>query len=961
MKLLRIVATCLPVALLSCALSPSASSAEPNTAGPVGPAQDGPSIRFGDAPELAYDVDFFPGAQHDPAITTPDAILGQTHGSRLAHHDEVLRAFRTWAGESDRVSLLSIGRSHEGRELIFAVVTTPENHERMDELKANMAKLANPEGLSELSAGQIIQSSPAVAWMGYSIHGDELSGTDASLAVAYHLAADRSAETLDLLKNVVVVIDPCMNPDGRQRILSMVEQSAGYTPNLNYSSMHRGRWPYGRGNHYLFDMNRDWMGGTQPETRARWRAIQEWNPQLFVDSHEMGALDTFLFYPKANPLHPNIPRKQEAWLTAFAADAAKAFDAHGWSYYTREWADGWAPFYSDSWGALMGSIGILYEQAGIQGFQLRRPSGEVLTYREAVHHQVSASFANLNTLKDNRQKILEDYLTSKRNNLSEKTPGNDQWLAVIPEGPSRMQRLVELLKGQGIEHYHNSAELSLRKAQGARGGSEDALALPAGTLLVPARQARQPLLRAYFDFDARIDGKTLKEEREQLERENRSKMYDMTAWSLPHAYDINAWWGTFEGAPESLTPGFPGGDAPGLTMEAKAEQEVYGWIVDGHDDSAVAFAARAMEAGLQVNVSDRDFETPDRSWARGSLLVRRGEQAFPVDQVEQRIDTAARAAGARAHRIYTGRAPGEGPDLGGGHFQLLARPRVALLANAPVSSDTYGHLWHQLDVELGVPFTILDAQLFGSVDLRRYNVLILPPGNLGGLLSDHREALATWVRGGGTLIATGSSSALLTRGEDALSGVRLRRNALEQLDEYGRAVARERAAEEVVIDEQLLWEGTPTTQPEKASSEEKESAADETPIEERDAWMRRFSPSGANLLAQVNRHHWLTVGCGENMPIGFSGSYVYLTKDPVQTAVRFSPPESLRLAGLLWPEARERIADSAYLTRERKGNGQVILFAGVPAFRGYHVGTARLFSNAVIYGPGLGTHQALGW
>jgi hypothetical protein len=959
MKPLRSTAVRLFAVLLSLVLAPLVANA---STVPVTPTQDEVSIQFGDAPDHAYTADFFPGADHDPSITTPDEILGTTHGSRLAHHAEVLGAFRLWAAQSDRVTLRSMGKTHEGRELVVAVITTPQNHARIEEIQGNLAKLAKPAGLSDANASQLIRTAPAVAWMAYSIHGDELSGTDASLAVGYHLTADRSAETRALLNEVVVVIDPCMNPDGRERIIGMVEQSAGYTPSLNYSSMHRGRWPYGRGNHYLFDMNRDWMGGSQPETRARWRTAREWNPQLFVDSHEMGSLDTFLFYPKANPIHPDIPKEHQDWMKVFAAGAARAFDAQGWSYYTREWADGWAPFYSDSWGALAGAIGILYEQAGIQGFQVRRASGEILTYREAVHHQVGASFANLKTLKENRVALLKDYLAAKRRNIAASTEGNDEWLVVLPEDSSRMHRLTELLDGQGIRYFHNPEELTLEEAQSARGASEDSLTIPVGCLLVPARQPRGPFVRAYFDFDARIDAKTLKEEREQLERENPSKMYDMTAWSLPHAYNLNAWWGKVSGSVRGLAAGYDSAPRAGLRTNSKANGEVYAWVVDGHDDSSVAFAARAMEAGLQLNVSDRDFETGKTSWSRGSILIRRSEQDRASSDVETLIHTAALATDAVAHRIYSGRAPGEGPDLGGGHFHLLSRPRVALLANNPVSSDTYGHLWHQLDVELGVPFTILDAQLFGRADLRRYNVLILPPGNLRSLLASQRESIEDWVRGGGTLIGVGSTAALLTQGKEPLSSVRLRRDALEELDEYERAVERERNANDVVIDEELLWEGaTEPAEEEDAEEEEKESSEDEAPIKERDAWMRRFSPSGVNLLADVNKHHWLTAGCGDEMPIAFSGSNVYLTKNPVETAIRFGPAKDLRLAGLLWPEARERIADSAYLTRERKGNGQIVLFANVPTFRGYHIGTARLFSNAVIYGPGLGANQALGW
>lgn len=996
MNALRIAPLIATSLLLSCALASETTHAAPEppvepapSAQPASSAQDkangqdavGKSIRFGDAVELAYDAEFFPGATYDEAIPTPDSLLGQQHGSRLARHDEVLGAFRTWAAASDRMTLQTFGHTHEGRELVLAVVTSPANHARLDDIRGQIAKLADPRGLSAGDADRIVENAPAIAWMGYSIHGDELSGTDASMAVGYHLVASQDEDVTALLDDVVVLIDPCLNPDGRERILGMVEQSAGYTPNLDYASMHRGHWPYGRGNHYLFDMNRDWMAGTQPETRGRWWVGLHWNPQLFVDAHEMGSLDTFLFYPQAEPINPELAEKHVYWQSEFAGDAAKAFDAQGWSYYSREWADGWGPFYSDAWGSLIGAIGILYEQASTAGFQLRRASGELLTYREAVHHQATASLANLHTLRERRQEILTDYLANKRKNVAEDTEGNDQWLAVRYDGnPARFSELMGVLAGHRIEYDFVPREIEMTDARGSRGETLDSVTLPPWTLLVRARQPQRQLLRAYFEFDPRMEASMLKTEREELERRNSSKMYDVTGWSLPHAYDLDAWWGTlpgFEGTLIDFTsePGTGGPDwmasRPALDENGVAADAVYAWVVDGSSDAAVVFAARAMELGLKLHASDRDFQIGERSWPRGSLLLRRGEQEQDAAEVEARIVSAAEHAHVVVQRIGTGRSPGEGPDLGGGHFQLLARPRVAVLSNSPVSTSSYGHLWHHLDVRLGVPFSILDAQGFSGADLRRYNVLVLPPGGLSGILSDNKDDLDAWVRGGGTLIATASSAHALTSGRVGLSSVTLRRHALEDLEVYERAVERERGARAIEIDEALVWDGASALAPEDAAAaSEKDEAEDEskatepdddTPIEERDAWMRRFAPSGVNLLADVDSEHWLTAGCGEQLPVLFSGSSVMLTKSPVQTAVRFSSGPGLRLGGLLWPEARERIADSAYLTRERRGNGQLILFADLPNFRGYNLGTGRLFSNAVIYGPGLGANQPVGW
>ena len=952
--------------LLSCALPPGALP--PIEGLPAQEEGDFEPIRFGDAEELTYTAEFFPGANYDASIPTPDSLLHQKHGTRLAHHAEVLESFRKWAETSERVTLTNFGKTHEGRDLVYAVITSPANHARIDEIRAQHARLADPRGLSESDASELVDSVLPIAWMGYSIHGDELSGTDASLAMAYHLAACTDGDVMGMLDEMVIIVDPCLNPDGRERIIGMVEQSAGYTPNLDYASMHRGRWPYGRGNHYLFDMNRDWMGGTQPETEARWSAILDWNPQLFVDAHEMGSLDTFLFYPQSDPINPHLPEKTIFWQGAFAADAGQAFDELGWSYYTREWADGWAPFYSDAWGSLVGAVGILYEQASTYGFQLRRASGELLTYREAVHHQVLASMANLSTLRNNQRAILNDYAENRRENIAAETPGNELTLAVRPENnPSRLRELRRVLDGQGIEYSALPEGGTLSSARGARGGEADELELPAGTLVIPARQPQRPLVRAFFDFDQQIDLETLKKEREELERKNSSKMYDLTAWSLPHAYDLDAWWG--ELAPAKTTEPEPlsrGGLEDATTRPGATP---YGWAVDGHDDSAVAFASRAMELGLQLNFADREFEMNGRTWSRGSLLVRRNENGGEATEIEARIERAARAAGASASRLFTGRAPGDGPDLGGGHFHLLARPRVALISNSPVSSTRYGHIWHHLDTRLGVPFSIIDAQGMRRQDLRRYNVIVLPPGGLDGVIGKMKDDLLEWVQSGGTLIASEGSAAMLTSGRLGLSSVTLRRDALEELDVYARAVARERSSREVSIDLEHLWNGKPTpaltaeegSEEETTDGEKKGPKPDEVPIEERDRWMRRFSPSGANLLAELDDESWLTVGFQEQAPLAFSGSSVYLSKAPAQTPVRFAPALDLRLAGLVWPEARERIADSAYLTRERRGNGQIILFAGPPVYRGYHLATARLLSNAVIYGPGLGASQPVGW
>ena len=951
------------LALFACA-SPATSAAPAAAPAP----QEGHGFEplvIGDPP-LAELGPFFAGSEYDADVLTPDDVLGRPLGTRMASHAEVLTLWRAWAEQSPRVKLESYGRTHEGRELVFGIVTAPALRERLEGIQSAIQRLADPRGLTPAEEDALVAETPAIAWMGYSIHGDETSGVDGGLALAYHLIAGQGGALERLLEQVVIVIDPCMNPDGRERYRAMMLQSAGAVPSLDADSLSRGRWPWGRGNHYLFDMNRDWMAGIAPETRGRWSVLRRWPAQLFVDAHEMGAHDTYLFYPQSAPHNPHLPESLARWHKVFGDAQGAAFDQRGWSYYTREWADAWGPFYSDAWGSLNGAVGMLYEQAGYGGQPLRRPSGEIVTYREATWHQAVAGLASVSTLAAHRQEVLRDFVAFRRANLAVDAPGRKRAFVLLPgRSPARERWLVETLRAQGVELEQRSEPVTVRNARSALGEERAELDLPAGAIVVPPAQPLSSLARAFLAFDPRLDDAALLEEREELEQKGRSGMYDVTSWSLAHALDLDAWWcdppeaaAGGQGALEAL-------EAPtsGMAAPADAGAPVYGWVVDGADDSAVAFAARALELGLAVQFADEGFESAGRSFARGSLLVRSHENGADT---AQRVESAALQAGALAIPTGGARAPGEGPDLGGQHFHLLARPRVALLAGAPVSSSDFGHLWHQLDRELGVPVSLLEATSLSSYDLRRYNVLVLPPagGNLRALLAPLKEDLQAWVRSGGTLIAVDSSAGALANAELGLSAVRDLTAVLGEREEYRSEAQREWAARKVAIDPASVWEGKASAQSEssEANEEDEDKDAKKDGADEReDRWQRRFMPRGATLLGLCDPGLWITVGCGERMPVLGDGDQVLMSRSPVRTAVRLAPAAELRLAGLVWPEARERLAESAWLTVERLGHGQVILFAAHPVLRGYHKATGRLFANAVVYGPGLGADQPLGW
>ena len=738
---------------------------------------------------------------------------------------------------------------------------------------------------------------------------------------------------------------------------------------------HAGLWSAGRGNHYLFDLNRDWLMQVQPETRGRAAALLEWQPHLVVDAHEMGGLDTYLFDPPRDPFNLAMPDVAMKWRRAVSADQAKAFDEYGWSYYTGEWYEEWYPGYTNAWANLKGAIGILYEQAGLNGSSVRQAAGNEATYEEAVHHNVVSTFANLETLRANREAILRDLLTDRRAAVGE---GGDFATSFIVEAGGdvdRFARFADLLARQGIEYKISDRDFEAEGITGFDGRHSDSKIFPAGSIVVPGRQPARRLAHALLDFDPRLPDDTVQKEREEIERGRGSRMYDVTAWNLPMAYGLTAY--TAESV-DTVMHAPP--EAPGAVAVDDAQ---FGYLVPFDDSDVYVALARLLEADAKVRVASKPFTHGRRAFAPGTLLLRGNEQS--VDLVATLAD-ALDGLGIEAIACDTALSD-DGPDLGGQRFPLLHRPRVAIASQFPISTTSFGATWHLLDARVGLRASPINAQSLGRMDLRRYNVLILPSGGIGAVLNGGAQRrLRTWIESGGTLIALGGAASGLAS-SDGLSSVRRRRDALDKLDEYDEAVAFERAAHAVEVDFDALWEKRTdeadvaaddedpdaTTSDDEAADESDPDAKpdDASPSraskgspEERaraDARSRRFAPQGAIVAADLDEEHWLAFGLPERLPVPVAGSTVLVAKSPVATPVRLASADELRMSGLLWPEARDRLASSAWATVERVGNGQIILFAHDPCFRGYWESTQRMLLNGVLLGPGFGTRQPLPW
>ncbi len=992
---------------------------------------------------------FFPDADHDPDVPPPEAVLGFPLGAHPLRHAEVATYLEALAAASPRVRLIRMGKTHEGRALITALVTDEEHMERLGEIMQAYAGLADPR----LRRAPEPPELPVCVWLGACVHGDEVSGTEAALELAYHLAAARDEATRELTRRLVVLVEPLMNPDGRDRAVGGWQSLAGQVPDADDQSLrHQGYWSRGRTNHYSFDLNRDWILATQPETVARLQLITAWNPQVIIDAHEMSGQATFLFSPPREPYNPLVTDLERRWWGIFAADHADAFDREGWPYYTGDWHEEWYPGFATSWAAGIGAVGLLHEQARTDGARIARLDGTVLTFRESIRRQLVAMRANLETAAAHREELLGSLRDAHRRAME----AGEGAFIILPDGqPDRARAIARALLAQKIEVYRAGRDFSVEDLACYWTDAREKATIPAGALIVPARQPYRRLVETLLAFDPQMDAEFLRTERRRLEREGRSRLYDVTGWSVSAGSGLPVYRVERLAAKElerieSLE------EVCGSPGEVSNPGTTYGFLIAGGDDRCLAALVRLWDADCAVQAALEPFVLAGQAYPRGTLLIRRdlnrdvggrlvdgcavgfglprggaardgsplgavtrggespaaaGSVPAGTDPLVAVLERAAAQTGVTVTGVTTALCE-DGPDLGSPRFRQLWAPRIAVAAGDVVDWASYGAVAWVLDHELGVAMTPLAVRSLTEADLTRYDVLVMPGAWRGPqdyareLGPDGLRRLRSWVNDGGTLVASGSAAAFVADSTSGLGSVCLRRQMLAEIAARtarvspppaaatpgGPAPIAGRARGDIVPADfhspalrwarrpgpmdGLLGEGLPAlarAQPLWAWATGKPRAE----LEQEDVRQRLFQPRGALLRVSLDAQHWLSAGCavmtgmsaaplaghapGEWVAARVDGEYALVARNPAAVVGAYAPEDSLRLSGLLWPEARERWAQTAYLTRESVGRGQVILFDADPCQRGTLEATRRAFLNAVLLGPGLGTTRRWTW
>jgi len=864
--------------------------------------------------------EFWPGAVYDQSLPTFGKVLGYDAGERITCHAGILRYFDALAAAAgNRIKVFDYGQSWERRKLIYAVVASESNMKRLGEIRAGMRRLADPRSTTDADAAKLIATLPATVWISAGVHGNELSSTEAVMLAAYHLLAARKDPMVEqILASAVVFLVPTQNPDGHDRFVRNFEQNEGIEPDAHpLSAEHVEPWPGGRGNHYMFDLNRDWIALSQPEIRGQVKALLEWYPLAFADLHEMGADSTYYFAPEAAPFNPHLAKDQVAALDWFGKNNARWFDKFGFSYFTRDVFDAFYPGYGASWPSYYGSIAMTYEQATSRGLLMRRSDETTFHFRDTVQHHFVATLATAETAARNREKLLGNFRAYRKSAV---TAEGETRAYILPRrgDTAAVDKLACLLADQGVEVKRSVGVL---RAAGAE--------YPDSSYAIDLAQPARRLVRTLLDADVKMDDNFLKEQERRRAKKLPDEIYDITAWSLALMFNVELV--AVAGAPEAqfeiVDPSKP--TTGRLTHPAATLAFLAPW---GNAAQSRLLTA-ALRQGLRVWSTDKPFVLAGRRYPSGTLIFKVKENGAGLSA---KLEKLAVSTGAEIAGVDSGWVE-EGANFGSRHVSELRRPTVALAWDRPVTSLSAGWTRYVLERQYNYPVTPVRTVSLAGADLSKVHVLILPDGtaaSYAAMLGDNgARRLKEWVSAGGTII--GVEGALAYLGDPKVALLNLaRENAVRAAEPEKKKPEKSEEFEARVAGKVLASEADY----QKAIQAEKEPP-DAVP--------------GVLVRARLDPDHWITAGAGATVNALYNGRDIFapMKLDKGVNAALFLAADKLVAGGYLWRENREQLAYKPLMVVERRGRGFVIGFTCDPCFRAYLDGMNVLFLNAVFRAP----------
>ncbi len=813
-------------------------------------------------------------------VQSPELFLGYELGSAFTYHYRMVDYFKHVAENSNKVQLFEYGTTYERRPLMIAVISSEENMQKLEQLRRN--NLVN----AGLLLGEAQSEQLPIVWLSYNVHGNEAVGMEAAMKVLYTLVAENYEGVGDWLKETIVILDPCENPDGRDRYANWYNQvqTTMLDPNPD-TWQHNEPWPGGRFNHYLFDLNRDWAWQTQTESRQRIRVYQQWMPHVHVDLHEMGVNSSYFFGPSAKPFHEVITKWQREFHTKSGENHAKYFDKEGWLFFTKEVYDLLYPSYGDTWPTYNGAIGFTYEQGGSgrAGVGVLMENQDTLTLADRIAHHYAASLSTIEVSWKNKEKMIEEFNTYFAEGVSSPYGAYKSYVIKGSNPPDRIKALLRLLDRQNIQYGYATA--SNRSMRGFRylQNTEASFTPSANDIIVSAYQPHSRFVKVLFE------PKTMYED---------SLTYDLTAWALPYVYELEAYAVTERLSIQEKPVDFPFTPNEGGTA--------YAYYAEWLDFQDAQFLAAITKAGIKARYAAQPFVAEGKTFARGTLIISQADnRKHPefhktlveiANQLEQPLIKAA-----------TGLVEG-GKDLGSSSVRFIEMPRVALIGGDGVSPTAFGELWHYFEEQLGYPVGIINTNDFFSADLSHFNTLILPSGSYGRMYSTLKEFL----RNGGKIIAL------------------------------------ERAINSFAADTQTSLGEVYEKHQEKMHIQNKKEG-DDLLKKYAEAQREQLTESVEGSIYKVYLDETHPLGFGDDQSVHFikrnSNTYPYLTSGWNVGVFK----EDSFVSGFVGHTLKAELKNTLAIGTERFGSGRIVYMTDSPIFRGFWHSGKLLLANAIFF------------